>query len=148
MSDDPEKFWSKVNKTSTCWLWSGCVSSNGYGSFRWNGKTVTTHRLSFFLSNGYMPSSNMDIIHSCDVKICVNPNHLRVGTRKENILDYLKKGFSYGKTGENNHMAKITDLQYKEIKTRIENGEQKTSVCLEYGITRQSYNGRVRRERK
>jgi len=81
-------FMNKVNKTGTCWLWTGAKQSQGYGRMRYEGGYCLAHRLSFVLHNGYFPKF---VLHSCDVKLCVNPEHLRDGTAIENARDYQER---------------------------------------------------------
>ena len=79
------RFWSKVEKTDTCWLWTASKNHNGYGIFDINGKTQRAHRLSYELYKGKIPDG-LQIDHLCRVRHCVNPDHLEAVTRKENIL--------------------------------------------------------------
>src|SRR5439155_563058 len=87
-----ERFWSKVDKTSTCWLWKGAKDSSGYG---WVGngqhKTITTHRLIWELTFGSIPKG-LWVLHTCDVRNCVNPAHLWLGTNTDNQRDASRKG--------------------------------------------------------
>lgn len=93
------RFWKKVKKTPTCWLWQG--SSRRYGTIgiknngRWNCSALA-HRVSWLLSYGSIPL-NQEVMHSCDVPLCVNPAHLRVGTHQENMLDCLRKNRLVGR---------------------------------------------------
>ena len=86
-----ERFFKKVNKTDTCWLWTGALNSKGYGSLRVNGKSVSAHRLSFLWFKGDIPDG-MLICHTCDTPSCVNPDHLWLGTPKDNHKDMWDKG--------------------------------------------------------
>lgn len=83
-------FFNHVNKTDSCWLWTGSLRS-GYGAFSINKKTFGSHRISFTLFNGEIPEGNI-ICHTCDVRTCLNPAHLVLGTHKYNTQDMLKKG--------------------------------------------------------
>lgn len=92
-SSDIERFWSWVNKTDTCWLWTGSLNNKGYGNFSLNRKTTKVHRISFFLANGFL-KSGLEINHLCQIKSCVNPDHLEEVTSKENIR-YSRKRRSH-----------------------------------------------------
>lgn len=80
---DSERFWSRVSKTETCWLWEGSKGSKGYGQLGIQGKSVKAHRYSWSLANGEIPEG-MTIDHICHVVACVNPDHLRLATQKQN----------------------------------------------------------------
>ena len=83
------KLMARVVKTPTCWIWRGATKKNGYGQLTLNGKTYHAHRLSFELHIG--PITKPEICHVCDVRNCINPNHLFQGTRSENRQDAVRK---------------------------------------------------------
>ncbi len=88
-TDDPrpnveQRFWSKVEKTETCWLWRGCIS-NGYGMFHLSDKMVPSHRVTYEWAKGEIPAG-LHIDHLCRTPKCVNPDHLEAVTPKENVL--------------------------------------------------------------
>lgn len=85
------KFWAKVDKTDSCWLWTGCKSPRGYGVVGVGGKAQRAHRFSWTLHNGPIPNG-MVVMHTCDTPLCVNPSHLKLGSQKDNILDAARKG--------------------------------------------------------
>ena len=96
------RFWSYVDRRgpNECWLWTGCRMAPlpcgmqyGYFGAYDEGRTISIrpHRFSYFLANGEIPDDKV-VMHTCDVPLCVNPNHLRLGTQRENILDASKKG--------------------------------------------------------
>lgn len=76
-------FWVKVQKTDTCWLWTGALDK-GYGKFWFKQKIMQAHRVSWFLANGSFPSLPLD--HLCRNRACVNPAHLEPVTNKVNVL--------------------------------------------------------------
>lgn len=79
------RFWSKVDKGSSCWLWRAKARVKGYGRFYANGKDVLAHRFAYELLVGGIPRG-LIIDHICRNHACVNPKHLRVVTNRENIL--------------------------------------------------------------
>lgn len=85
-----ERFWDKVNKTDTCWLWTA-NTSHGYGLFMVEGKRVRTHVYSFIIANGGY-EKGLVVCHSCDTPTCVNPAHLSIGTQADNLRDMYQKG--------------------------------------------------------
>jgi hypothetical protein len=84
-----QRFWKKVQKTDTCWLWTGAVSTHGYGTAWVNGRSLKAHRFSYEATRGEIPSG-LQLDHLCRVRLCVNPSHLEPVTNRENAL----RGFS------------------------------------------------------
>lgn len=80
-----------VNKSTDCWEWKSISGSSGYGLIKCFGKMILAHRFSYQLYKGDIPSG-LEVLHSCDNSICVNPEHLDIGTHKENMQDMIKKG--------------------------------------------------------
>jgi len=85
-----ERFWAKVDKTDGCWLWTAHCNENGYGYFRLGHKHVRAHRLSWAMANGPIPEGFV-VQHKCDVRDCVRPSHLELGSQPENIADMDRK---------------------------------------------------------
>ena len=83
------RFWNKVNKTETCWLWTGAGDVLGYGRFYLKGKLILAHRFSYELAKGLVPEG-LDLDHLCRNPSCVNPQHLEAVTHSIN----LKRGLT------------------------------------------------------
>ena len=83
-----------IDITTGCWIWMGYLNSGGYGSFYVDGQLRSAHRVSWELHYGPIPEG-LNVCHHCDVPGCVNPDHLFVGTQKDNIRDALNKGRLY-----------------------------------------------------
>jgi hypothetical protein len=126
-----DRFWSKVEKTDTCWLWTGALFANGlgYGQFQMNGRPQTAHRVAWYLAHGG-EWPKQDLAHSCDVPRCVRIEHLREATPLENNRDMTSKG-RHPNTG------KLTDQQCREIRERVLYGPRGTArACArEYGVS-------------
>lgn len=91
VGDDAARFWSKVDKTDACWLWTGALNNSGYGTIKINGVTVGAHRHSFLLAGRAIPEG-LDLDHLCSVRRCVNPDHLEPVTRAENLRRAVERG--------------------------------------------------------
>lgn len=91
-TQDPiPRFWARVQKSDGCWLWTGCVTAQGYGEMSVNGHPTTMHRYSYELHHGPIPKG-LFVCHTCDVKRCVRPDHLYAGTVADNARDAVQRG--------------------------------------------------------
>lgn len=79
-----DRFFAKVNKTNTCWLWVGSKCSSGYGNFFYNGKLHVASRWSYVHHKGPIPPDH-EVDHLCRVRNCVKPEHLQTLTHKDNV---------------------------------------------------------------
>lgn len=135
------RFMSKVVMVGDCWTWTGATNNAGYGLFRFRGKTVTTHRLSYQHHVGEIPESDgyhgTCVLHRCDVRNCVNPAHLFLGSNAENIEDMHAKGRARkcSPKGERHGMAKLTSADVLAIVAAVGQGRSKTSVARDFHVT-------------
>ena len=123
------RFFKKVNKTDTCWLWTGCISC-GYGRFTYNAKSYGSHCFSWLLTGNTIPEGHL-IRHKCRNRHCVNPEHLETGTREQNMADKVRDDTM--PWGEKQPNSKLTEEQVRAIRA---NPDNKTIVQLgeQYGI--------------
>ena len=130
-----------INQTTGCWEWQG-AKKNGYGhtiaGSRTNGtrKRIPAHRLSYQTFVGQIPEG-MEICHRCDNRCCVNPEHLFIGTRQDNVDDREAKGRNRPPKGSNNGRAKLTEDAV--LRARLERMEKHTSfqkLADKYGVSK------------
>lgn len=122
-----------------CWLWTASHKSNGYG-YMWGGsKKEHSHRLSYSLFKGAIPSV-MFVLHRCDQPACINPDHLFVGTQSDNLNDCVKKGRHRPASlkGEVNHKSKLTDLDVEAIRSATKKPRYLYELSEKYGVSRGS----------
>lgn len=123
-----KSFWDKVEKTDTCWNWTGAKTPRGYGLISYKGKNIYTHRLSWFLHTGNFPKRN--ILHDCDNPSCIRPTHLREGTQKENVADAILRGRWSPVTRK-----KLTEKQVRYIRYAYNKKlENQIQLAARYGI--------------
>lgn len=134
-----ERFLNNTIKTDCCWIWSKCTRQ-GYGAFQVDNKIMDSHRYSYEYHKGKIPKG-MCVLHKCDNRRCVNPEHLFLGTRIDNQKDMKNK--NRAALGEKNARSKLTLNDIKDI--RKSKGIVKTGVLLDkYNISR-SQMGRILR---
>lgn len=121
------KDWYEV-KENGCWFWVGAVNSSGYANKYFNGRMETAHRISFQLHKGPIPDG-LQVLHKCNTRRCVNPEHLFLGTQKENLLDMAKKGRT---------TSCLTEEEVHEIKALRRSGKTLQAVGTTFGITKQT----------
>lgn len=122
-------FWSKVNKDGpvhpvhgTCWVWTAALRDHGYGG-SWNGtRADKAHRVSWRLTNGEIPDG-LNVLHKCDNRLCVRPEHLFLGTHRDNARDKEAKGRGNHPIGSEVWKAKLVEDQVLEIRQLLDTGE-------------------------
>lgn len=131
------RFFSQVmvGKADSCWEWLGNVNSNGYGHFSFKDRHLLAHRMSFEFFGGEIPD-RMVVMHSCDNRLCVNPQHLRVGTQADNLQDAAQKGrmFRPDTRGERNGNTRLTKSDVDEIRQRLSVGLRQKDIAAAFGV--------------
>jgi hypothetical protein len=116
-----KRFISKYVKepATGCWIWTACLSVDGYGAFPFRGKKVGAHRVSYIMNVGEIPDG-LCVLHKCDTPTCVNPEHLFLGTKKDNAHDAMAKGRNVkGVTHGGTH---LTEQNIREIRSLLSHG--------------------------
>ncbi len=123
-----EKFFSNVLKTDDRWIWQGSVNDSGYGLTCVFNKSIRAHRLSYLFQNGELPD-DLCVLHKCDNPPCVNPAHLRLGTKKENTRDMVSK--------RRNAMCSVLNAEkVKEIKELYKTEKNRAKIGRLFGVTK------------
>ena len=128
------RFWSKVTKTKTCWLWNGSGGLTGYGRIKINGRPILVHRFSYELHFGPIPPG-MSICHGCPgggTPGCVNPAHLRAGSPTSNMADARESGRMA--IGERHGIAKLRTEQVRAIRSKANQGSSIRALSHEYSV--------------
>jgi hypothetical protein len=115
---------------SGCWFWLGELCELGYGLMRVNKLVKRAHRVSWQEFKSPIPP-DMNVLHRCDIRCCINPDHLFLGTQAENMDDMVKKGRCRRSHGSTNGNSKLTEAQAIEI--RAASGSHSEVACR-YGI--------------
>lgn len=166
MASAVERFAAKYTPepNSGCWLWTGATLPDGYGHFYYEGRVQMAHRASFLMHGGALVG-DQQVCHRCDVRACVNPDHLFAGTQKDNVQDCIRKGRrntpsgfiqsaewvrrrvettrsrrlsdpTRGRTGTRCHSAKLTDAQVNEIRECRASGLSLSRIARRFSVSK------------
>ena len=130
----------RIDPETTCWMWTASRNKKGYGIFGMHigvayRTSVCAHRASWIIHNGAVPEG-LQVLHKCDVRGCVNPDHLFLGTNQDNVDDKMAKGREARQKGYRNPNSKLTDEAVREI--RGINGKTLREIASQFGVTLQN----------
>lgn len=145
------RFWEKVQRAEggACWEWTACLFTNsGYGCFLYERKLQGAHRVSWNLAHGPIPDG-LWVLHKCDNRKCVRPDHLFLGTPTDNVRDMFAKGRAVPPAGDahwfrrkagaqrgaNNFNARLDESAVATIKSTLAEGVPIGPLARQYGVT-------------
>lgn len=124
-----------------CWNWTRATNGSGYGMLTVAGRMVYAHRLAYELSRGPVPDG-LHVIHSCDNPLCINPDHLSVGTRSQNMKECSERGRARIpkpiKLGEENGSAKLQEVDVRSIRRLLVKGLTQQEIADRFGVTQRT----------
>lgn len=125
-----ERFFGKVRKDdSGCHEWTGWIAPNGYGQVSRDCKPAYSHRVAWELANGPIPAG-LYVLHKCDNRKCVNPDHLFLGTLQDNVADMVRKGRHA--SGNKNGRRKLSSDQIDAIRR---SDDVQTKIAARFGVS-------------
>ena len=131
-----ERFWARVERIpfSDCWIWTGGCFLSGYGTVRFRERNQHAHRVAWILAFGEIPDG-LKVLHRCDVKPCINPSHLFLGTDADNMHDRDNKGRQC--KGAKHRCTRLTPKDAQEILWFRHFGLSLSEVSNIFGVTKQ-----------
>lgn len=132
------RFWMNVERTRSCWLFDG--EADEYGTFWLNGRMQKAHRVAWLLERGPIPRGKY-VLHECDMRGCVRPRHLWLGTYLDNLRDCMAKGRFKPTVGEINGNAKLSWKDVKEIRVQCQDGVPTVEISSKFGVSPSTIRG-------
>lgn len=142
-----ERFTAKyVKDESGCWVWTASTAGKGYGQIKVPSqrRQVYAHRVAYELSKGPIPIGRL-VCHTCDNPKCVNPDHLFLGSAKDNLQDMKRKDRHL--RGDRNAKAVLTESQVREIRGLSDTGYRQHELAKRFGVSQMTISRIVRGER-
>ena len=143
MSAD-ERFDFYTEKSDACWMWKGSHTRR-YGTFWAHGKNIGAHVYAYRRFKGEV-APGMFVCHTCDVPLCVNPEHLFVGTPKDNTQDMMRKNRGAWPRGDQHHLSKLSESDIEEI-FQLRKIMTQSAIAKKFGVD-QSHISRIVRGHK
>lgn len=149
---DKRRFWKRVDQLGPrpcaetypsiygrCWVWTGNIREiGGYGSFqlssKYRSRHIPAHKASLLIAGTIIPISKI-VLHQCDNRRCVRPNHLKIGTRLENMAEMVARGRSKKRVGSNHHLTKFKEDDVISIRKDYASGESVSSIAKRVSAT-------------
>jgi len=140
MNQIKSKFYEKIDKAGPgdCWNWLGAINDSGYGIVSLGGRNLRAHRVSWELKNKKQIPDGKCVLHRCDNRPCVNPDHLFLGTRADNVSDMDDKGRRKSGIGNGSGQAKLSEADISEIWKATFRGETNREIAGKYGVSHTS----------
>lgn len=143
-SDDKDRvrferrLWTRIEKSSSCWVWQGALNSTGYGviGVRKHGhyQQYRVHRVVYELLVAVVPD-DLILCHTCDNPRCCNPDHLFLGTHRDNAVDRQSKGRGSKLRGSQNPSAKLSEDKVRDIRRLWAAGATNAQLAVAYGVS-------------
>lgn len=130
------RFLRRVVKTSKCWIWTGPLTNGGYGRITYGGISTTglAHRASWIFFNNKPIPLGLEVLHKCDNRRCVNPNHLHIGTQKDNIREMVER--RRGIEGEDHPCSKLSNKDVLRIRGELRRGNiSRKKIAKSYSVS-------------
>lgn len=123
----------RTQSTTGCWIWTGPIGMDGYGKICVRGKHFRAHRFSWELHHDPIPLG-LCVCHHCDTPLCVNPQHLFVGTSADNVADRVSKGRTA--RGSRSAQSKLTESQVLAIKRLLAQDVAWSDIAVEFSVAK------------
>lgn len=129
-----QKIKNKSKNVNDCWIYEGYIGKSGYVLITFDGCYIKAHRASYIAFKGNIPKE-LHVCHTCDNRTCVNPDHLWLGTAKNNAEDRDKKGRKASTLGSKNGFNILNEQQVEEIKKMLHQGISQSEIGRKFNVS-------------